>query len=401
MKQFCSTPAKGLDGNVDMKIRCPRKAFANALRIAASLAVSNAEEPACRRVFVQARKDLVLHGADESVSVTVRVPEAHIESPGATIATAKPLTAFLEAQRGRFVDLEIYDGDFSVTAGRNACWFRGFARLVPRKHLVPPTLPKDAGISVGCDDFRDMFGETAFAAAREGSLFKGLLLTGMRVSSQGGCLSLTATDGERLAHSWRKAVGHTNAGFDLVVPQRAVAVVARAPGRANERIRLCVKGSRLLAEFGNVLVSARRLKGRFPDWQQKLSAAGTEAGGIPTQDLLNAVRAAAAFSAQEDKIVSMVVGDNELFVTGGRYAIEAGFTISCRQKGPNAWADLKTGLLLDWLETARGKHVSVRMADSDGAVLFSIGAHTLFAVVPATRVQVRATDESRTERGRR
>jgi DNA polymerase-3 subunit beta len=160
-----------------------------------------------------------------------------------------------------------------------------------------PLLPEDGSgdVLVPGRILKEMITQTVFAAAREDNR---PILTGVFTELHGNVLTMAAADGYRLAVRTSQIEQHFPERFNMVIPGRAMAEVARIISEEDEEVGITLPSDRDIVRFHlkSVLVSSQILEGKFPDFTTVIPRSYITQTVVYTSDLLRACKRAAIFA---------------------------------------------------------------------------------------------------------
>lgn len=129
-----------------------------------------------------------------------------------------------------------------------------------------PPVPEqtDGDFAVEGKMFKEMISQTVFAAATEDNR---PILTGVLMHVEGDNLTLTASDGYRLAVRSAKLMESLDKPVDLVVPARTLSNLAKIITDDDSEVLITLPKERdiIIFQTKNVVVSSQILEGKFPD----------------------------------------------------------------------------------------------------------------------------------------
>jgi DNA polymerase III subunit beta len=143
--------------------------------------------------------------------------------------------------------------------------------------------------------FKEMINQTVFAAAADDNR---PILTGIHTRLDGDVLSMTASDGYRLAVRTAKLEESFDTPVEMVIPARSLAEVGRIISEDDDEISLTLPGERDIVMFHmkNVEISSQLLSGKFPDVSSIIPRSYRTATVMYTSDLLRACQRAEIFA---------------------------------------------------------------------------------------------------------
>jgi len=298
-----------------MKIRCPKEPLLTALQAAAAVVPSRSPKPILTNVKVEATRDeVVLSATDLEVGIRVAVDGVEVVAPGAVLLPTGRLMAIVrESAAG--TPFEIHSDGTAAIVKAPRSEFRLPAED-PLEFPAAATFPDGGFVEVSTPLARELVRRTVFATDNESSRYAlgGVLL---EFTPQG--VIAVGTDGRRLAKMQgpAEARGGTAGEGTPIVPARAMQLIERCLGAADQPVQLAVRGSDILVRTAGTTISARLVDGRFPRWRdvfpERPDAVRVQMVAGP---LLAAVRQAAIVTSEQSKGVDFSFEAGQLVLSG-------------------------------------------------------------------------------------
>jgi DNA polymerase-3 subunit beta len=353
-----------------VKLRCDRAELVDALGRACR---ATAARPAVRVLggvrLVASGASLALTATDLELTVSTSL-DAHVDVDGVAVVPARALTAIVQALDGTEVEVEVADATLAIRSGDSD--FR-LNTLPAADFPEPPVLREPIRFDIDADAFCELAGRVLRVASTDLSR---PVYTGVRLTADGGALTLVATDGYRLATA--KAELQVPE-LDVLVPARALAEVVRlAAGRMTVEltpnlIRFAVGGSD---------VTARTLDGRPQDHERILALPFEHRAEIPRTTLLRAVDRA-ALVAERGGAVELSFGEGEVRVRARSAELGAADErVALAAEVPALRIGFNARYLREGLDLAGGDEVWLEMNDALRPVVIH-GATDEFAYLVA------------------
>jgi DNA polymerase-3 subunit beta len=208
-------------------------------------------------------------------------------------------------------------------------------------------------------------GQVAMAAATDESR---PIFTGVKMELDEKKLRLAATDGYRLSVKTVTNLKGLKKRKSLVVPARALMELVRAitatETEAKEVILAATEEERqLIMAYGEVEVVTRILEGEFPDFDKIIPTSHTTSIALDTEELLQAVRAAAVFAKDSANIVRFKVSDKGLLISANAPQVgENEVELSGKKTGEDAEIAFNSRYLLEMLNVIEVKELKLEMS---------------------------------------
>jgi DNA polymerase III subunit beta len=268
-------------------ISVSRDDLAHALGIVSRAVSSRATVQILAGVLIRASGERVhLAATDMEMSLRASV-EARIEEEGAVVVPGRLLVDIVRLLPSGEVVLTHEAGEsvLHLRAGSSDYRLNTYAADdFPR--LPEPT--EEGLVRVERDAFLETVARVSRAASRDESR---PVLTGVLVKLEGKTLVMAATDSYRLSVKETELGEDTGRELDAIVPARALGELARiAQGSPSEHIDVGLQENQVVFHTDGVWLTARRIDGQFPNYQQLRPEAFEAELDLPRDELLDAVR---------------------------------------------------------------------------------------------------------------
>jgi DNA polymerase-3 subunit beta len=308
-----------------MKIRCPKEPLLAALQSAAAVVPSRSPKPVLTNVKLEAtRESIVMSATDLEIGIRVEVDGgAEVLAPGAVLLPSGRLMAIVrESAAGTVFEIHS-DGTAAVIKAP-----RSEFRLPAEDSLEFPsvaTFPSGGFFEISTPLARELVKRTVFATDNESSRYAlgGVLVEFAAALQTGGSTNCgviaVGTDGRRLAKMQGPAESKEGGQADAqpIVPARAMQLVERCLGNAEQPVQIAIRPSEILVKTGGTTISARLVEGRFPRWRdvfpERPEAVRVQCVVGP---LLAAVRQAAIVTSEQSKGVDFSFEPGQLVLAG-------------------------------------------------------------------------------------
>ncbi len=298
-----------------MKIRCPKEPLLAALQSAAAVVPSRSPKPVLTNVKLEAtREAAVLSATDLEVGIRIEIEGVETMAPGAVLLPSGRLMAIVrESGAGTIFEIES-DGTAAVVKAP-----RSEFRLPAEDPLEFPTVatfPDGDCFELATPLARELVRRTVFATDNESSRYA---LGGVLMEFTAAGVIAVGTDGRRLARMQGPAEARGGAVGDVqpIVPARAMQLIERCLGSAEQPIHVAVRPSEILVKTAGTTISARLVDGRFPRWRdvfpERPDAVRVQLVAGP---LLAAVRQAAIVTSEQSKGVDFSFEPGQLVLSG-------------------------------------------------------------------------------------
>jgi len=271
-----------------MKLKLDTATFKAGLQLVCSAAPSKGVLPVLCNVLLDAAEErLVLTATDLEITAST-VIDAEVEEPGVATLPARRLAQIVGLQEGETITLDTDE----TCSTRISCGSAQYKIM----GLAPEEFPRTGEIDAA--EFRldplDLVRALAavqHAASKDGTRY---VLNGVHVVSDGQQLTVTATDGRRLARAEVSLEGvYAVPAFAFILPMRAVAELIKHAG--GEHLYVKRSDARASFQFGKTTITTKLVEGAFPKTEQV----------IPT-DLPHVLQLPACFASALSRVATIV-----------------------------------------------------------------------------------------------
>lgn len=365
-----------------MKSTFQREKLQTAFQLAASVVPQRTPKPILRNVLMEVTpQQTSLTATDLDVGVRVAVGGADVESPGTVALPAEEMAAMLKENVDATLRLES-DGKHLLARGE-----RSEFRLNLFSAEEFPSLPEFGGevqYELSAPLLREIIRRTVFATESESSRYA---LGGVLLEVQGETITAVATDGRRMAimeGPVRQRRTSEPPSGSTIVPTRAMQLLERALAHVEGDVELALRPSELLVRAGGLLLYARLLEGRFPNWRDVLpSRTGTERIDLPVGPAHAAVRQAAILSDRERRSLAFLLGEGQLVLTAHSDHGESRVELPIAYAGRSIQVNLDARFVSDFFKVLDPQATcTLELKDGRTAVTFSIPDGYRYIVMP-------------------
>lgn len=252
-----------------MKITCQREPLANAFALAASIAPTRSPKEVLQNVKITAAGDrFILTATDQEVGIRLEVDEGvTIDSEGAALLPVSRMNLILRESSDESLSIEATDSGIQVRGSRSKFQLPAGN---PDEFPVVRDFDQESYHQIPVRLFREMIKRTVFATDVESSRYA---LGGVLLEMEEKSVIAVGTDGRRLARMEGEGVSvndHRTEGMTTIVPTRAIQLIERALGDAEENVDVATSGNDLLIRTSKAVIYSRLVEGRYPNWRQVL-----------------------------------------------------------------------------------------------------------------------------------
>lgn len=289
-----------------------------------------------------------------------------IEGEGKLTVPAKIFSEVVSSLPQETVVLEKEEEGLKISCGRFKSKINGIAA---EEFPLLPSLRDGKKIKETFHLDREMveksLGQVAMAAATDESR---PIFTGVKIELDEKKLRMAATDGYRLSVKTVSNLKGLKKQKSLVVPARALMELVRAlaasEAEAKEVVLAATEEERqLILAYGEVEVVTRMLEGDFPDFDKIIPTSHTTVIELETEELLQAVRAAAVFAKDSANIVRLKASDKGLLISANAPQVgENEVEVACKKTGEDAETAFNSRYLLEMLNVIEAKELKLEMS---------------------------------------
>jgi DNA polymerase-3 subunit beta len=304
-----------------MKVTFDRMSFLEAFSLVASVTPTRTTKDILRNVLLSVKDETAtLLGTDGEVEILVTLKDGVTsDQAGSVVIPVTRGLSILRESSGDTVELELENGD-SVNALRlksNRSKFRlptADPALFPAFQSLKNTCDPDAMIQMKREDLVDGIGKTSFAvdtAQRSGRFSTG----GLLVQSEGERLAFVATCGRRIVSNVIDVTsGPKITNNTTIVPLKAAkAILVAAKSSSDSVASIHAGSSRFSAAFGDVVIHARLIEGRFPDWRRMVpEKVSDNSAVVQASEADRSIRQASICTDKESSGIRFTFGSNLL-----------------------------------------------------------------------------------------
>jgi DNA polymerase-3 subunit beta len=315
-----------------MKVICNRGALLEALNVIGSVVNPRSPKEVLKCVKVTASDDrLTLAATDLEVAIRYSDAQVQIEKPGETLLPADKLRDIVRESIDDTLSIEIA-GEQAHIKG-NDSHFKIYTQ--PAADFPPmPEFTGEADLEVAGGQFKQLIGQTLFAAAKESTryAFNGVLLV-----VKGKKLHLIATDGRRLALAKGDPVGVKKNEKELtqpIIPAKALNLLDRLLSDPEENVGVQLRENQIHFSTVNATLTSNLVEGQFPPYEDVLPKESDKKMTAGTADFLSAIKRAALLTTEESKGVRLTFNKKGLVLSSrSPESGEATVNFACKFEG--------------------------------------------------------------------
>jgi len=362
-----------------MKVTCDTKVLADSLALVCSVVPVRSPKPVLANVKLVAKdKSLELVATDLEVGIRHVIPDVTVDEPGEVLLPAAQASNIVREATAKEIALATEDKVCIIS-------YTGATYDIPCDE--PADFPEMPGfndknaVTVAAGDLKQMIERTRFAAAREQARYA---LNGILFSLKGEVLRLVATDGRRLALIKGKAKNKAGVAAEPIIPTKAMDLLDKLMTDPEEKVRIEVGDTQVVAETAAGTLCSRLVEGHFPNYDDVIPKNCDKTMTIPSAKLFSAIRRAALITTEESRSVKFSLKKNALKLStqtleGRRATVDAeGVTYD----GEPLDIAFNPDFFTDMLKVVGQEDVSISLKDAASAALTKVGKDYTYIVMP-------------------
>lgn len=296
-----------------MKFAADAKAFATAMAVVQKITERRNTIPILANAVITARQDSIeLRATDLDLEITMAIA-ANVASPGATTVPAGLLSDILRKMApGAEVTFESEkDGQVaSVGAGRSK--FR--LQTLPDSdypHMADGNYTHT--IEFAGDALHEALSKVQFAISTEETRY---YLNGVHWnhdSDHPGAITFVATDGHRLAKSFREPTGDVENFPPIIVPRKTVGeIITLAKSAGAAVIKAEVSENKIRITAGTTVLTSKLIDGTFPDYRRVIPKLTNTIATVASKSLSASADRVTTISNERGQAVKLTFEETKL-----------------------------------------------------------------------------------------
>ncbi len=362
-----------------MRIRVDRKELLHAFQTVSSALPSGRSGIAVLQnvKLVAEGKTVSLLATDLEIGVRYVIEGVEVGDPGALVVPADTVASILRESKDEHVVIESDRTLASITLSD------GYYKVVGMDPTDFPEFPEFnplAAQSLSSPDLREMIAKTAFAVAVEVTRYA---LTGIQVEIRGEEVRMVATDGKRLAFIRKKTSGKTKGDIKVIVPPKAMHLLEKVLGDADEEVQLNVTESQIRIKTRHAIIFSRLVEGSFPDYEQVIPKTGDKQATVDRDKLESAMRRAALMTTQEARATKMTFQDDKIILLSRVQDVgESKVEIPVKYHGDEFEVVFNPVLFVDALKAIKSPSLVLELKDRSSPCVLRDGKDYIYLVMP-------------------
>jgi DNA polymerase-3 subunit beta len=358
-----------------VKITARQEHLSHGLRVAGRAVAARSPLPITSNVLLATDGDrLKIAATNLEIAITTWV-DATVGEQGAITLPSKLLSEFVDTLPAEPVGITVKQGNHAahVQAGRFEATLRGMSA---DDFPVIPTANEESAATISASRFKEMMDQVVFAAAMDDTR---PVLTGVLATFSGNQMTLTATNGFRLATRSDDLASAATGDFSIIIPARTLSDLARVLPDGDETVDITVTPNRNQVVFRttDLHVVSRLVEGTYPNYRQIIPDKFSTKVVVGTGDLLKATKIASFFSRDNSNIVTLEVqpggeaGIGSVVVTGAAAELgEDRGELDAVVNGGSARISFNSRYVTDVLGAVQSEQVGLELSGPNSAAVF-------------------------------
>ena len=364
-----------------MKIKCQTSQLHTAFQLAGSVVQQRPTRPILADVLLSAEGGrLELGATDLEISVRLEVQGAEVLEEGRIAVPQARMASILRETTDESIEIRSEEGSCVLTASDSE--FR-LPTEVADEFPELPAFEEEKAYDFDRKDFVEMVTRTSFAAHKGKHRYA---LNGVLVVIKPNKVEMVATDGRRLAHIEKKCKNRGEADEAVIVPTKALEEIIKSLTDGEEKIRLNVSETQLVAKTQRATVATRLVEGHFPPYESVIPKDHDKKVDLNRERFHSAVRRAALLTSQDSSSVMLSFAKDVLEVRSSAPEMgEARVKLPVEYSAAEVEVSFNPEFLTDFLRVLEDETVRMEFRDSASAGLLRAGKDFLYVVMPVSR----------------
>ncbi|MDR1784325.1 MAG: DNA polymerase III subunit beta [Endomicrobium sp.] len=234
-----------------------------------------------------------LSSTDLEIAIECYIKAEIIEDGGITIPTKKFSDIVRELLINKEIEIKTDEmNHINITSGKSKFNLMGISKS---EYPIIPTLSREKCFTIEKEIFVKMLKKTVFSVSRD---LQRYVLNGIYFALVDNRLSMTATDGRRLAHIETSSIKETIKEGKAIVPTKAVNDILRllSSDIESENINISITNNQIAVGIDDIVFLSTLIDGVFPSYEQVIPKNSQLKIKLNVRDTLAAVKQMAALT---------------------------------------------------------------------------------------------------------
>lgn len=272
-----------------MKLQVTQENLNRALSSVARVANSRGTLPILANVLIKTSNNrLSLSATNLDIAITHFIG-AKVGEEGSITVPARLMQDFVNNLPDGVIELDLQETKLHVSTEKYQSVVNG---IMADDFPVMPAISGGKSWSLPGAEFKKALQQVVFAASADETR---PVLTGVLLKTEGGVLSMAATDSHRLAE---KQLGKNKEEVQLLIPASAMQDLLRVLGDEDGQVKITHDDQQALFQVGDVELVTRLLDGKYPDYKKLIPKSFTAQATLKKADLVNVTKVSSLFARE-------------------------------------------------------------------------------------------------------
>ncbi|MFA6755511.1 MAG: DNA polymerase III subunit beta [Bacilli bacterium] len=252
------------------------------------------------------------NGGDISISQTIPLYSGDQEiirdvRPGGVLVNAQILTNIARSIDGAELTFELMDDSLAKIANEKSVFKLNSIRVEEYPEI--DFSKSGTRVEIPTKDFIDSVNEVSFAALTKESR---PILTAVNFCGSNGCLTMTATDGARLAEKKLSVV--LDQVFSINIPSKSLMECVKSITN-EQKIVLYISEKKVIFELKDTLISSRLVAGEYPNTKNIIPKQFNYFLEVNANEFLTAMNRTSLLSVERENVVKVTMNSQRVEIS--------------------------------------------------------------------------------------
>jgi len=297
---------------------------------------------------------VTITGSDLQTEIKTTV-EAEIKTPGAVCINGYTLAAFSKNAGDRPISIEWTEKSAQLKA-------KSRSKINTQPAADYPTMPQEqdalqATLILNAETLSNAIAKVEHCAGKNDVRY---YLNGILISNQGQQLTLTASDGHRLAILSITADQHSGESLNCIIPIKTASVIAKIYKKG--QITLRFSNNQFSVKNDTTTLTCKTIDSRYPDFSRIFEIDRPYQSELLSELFVSAIASAVITASKDHKGIKLTIGENKITASSFSNGEESTATVECHTEG-NSY---KSAFSATYLMAAAEKIAGQMYINSDG-----------------------------------
>ena len=361
-----------------MKLSCQKSVLMEGLQLLSHVTAGTTTKPILQAVKLEASENkAVLEATDLEVGVRYLLEPVDVREAGTVVLQEGRLTELLREWPDEKVHMEL-KGTMSHLSGKGGMF--KMAGYDPKEFPTIPAFSEKGSMEIEAKELAEMIRKVTFACASERVRHT---MTGVLFQVEGGTLKMVATDGRRLACVRERRGADGRGAMEGIVPRKGIEQLARVAEQKEEKIKLKMEETHLLAKSSKAMLCAQLIEGQYPNYKEAIPGNNDKRIEIDAETLAGAIRRAAVLTTEERRLIRLGLRKGKIAIEAATPEVgEARVDVDVDYSGENLDVGFNPDFLLDALKAIGKGTVHLEFKEVSTAAVMKGGQEFIYVVMP-------------------